>query len=81
MNQFFDMLANSIGSDVTGRKKGVPFLGYISSVKPIVGDDVMVYLTYDVDTVKDTSDAGTMVLSSALMNGGDDTYTNLHVYF
>ncbi|MDA8883005.1 hypothetical protein N9I00_01245 [bacterium] len=70
---FMDNLYNAIGSEVSGYYAGAPFIGNITSTRAKYGGDIQVvveqeHMTYLID-------------GTALMNGGDTIYDNLHVYF
>jgi len=73
MSDFFNALYSAIGSDVSGFRDGVPFLGTIIDTRVKYGTDVQV-------TVKDGDDIF-LINGSSIAAGGDSVYKNLHVYF
>jgi|SaaInl5LU_22_DNA_1037371.scaffolds.fasta_scaffold15440_8 hypothetical protein len=70
---FMGNVYNAVGSEVSGHYAGMPFLGTITETRVKYGGDIQVvveeeHMTYLID-------------GTALMNGGDTIYDNLHVYF
>ena len=73
MNEFMNNLYSAIGTEVSGSKNDVPFLGTITSTRVKYGSDISV-------AVEDDSSIW-IIDGTALMNGEGGGYTNLHVYF
>ena len=73
MNNFLSTLYTSIGSEVSGRHNGVPFLGTITSTRVKYGTDIQVTVVDGTNTY--------LIDGSTLAEGGNASYTNLHVYF
>lgn len=81
MNSFMNVLWGSEGSVVTGNRDGVPFLAYISNVRVKYGKDLGVTISYDKESAKDIGYCSDILDGSALYNGSDSRFSNLHVYF
>ena len=81
MNSFMNALWNSAGSVVTGKRDGIPFLAYVSDVRVKYGTDLGVAIRYDNESTKDIGYATDILDGSALYNGSDSRFSNLHVYF
>lgn len=73
MNSYMNAIYNAVGSQVSGVKDDVPFLGTITRTRVKFGNDISV-------TVED--DENIFILDATeLMNGEGGGYKNLHVYF
>lgn len=81
MNSFMNALYTAENTIVTGRKNGLPFLGYITKTRMKRGDDISVTITYDVESMKELNDASDIINGSVLLAGGNSVYSDLHVYF
>lgn len=81
MNDFMNALYNAEGSIVTGSKDGVKFLANITNVRVKYGTDLSVTIRYDADSAKDVGYETDLIDGSALFNGSNSVFTNLHVYF
>ena len=73
MNTFMNELYNAVGKEVSGYYNGKAFLGKIVSTRVKYGTDIGI-------TVEDGNDIY-IIDGTTMLNGGDITYSNLHVYF
>jgi hypothetical protein len=73
MKIFMNNLYGAVGSEVSGFWHGKPFLGTIVDTRVKYGNDIQV-------NVEDGNDIY-ILDGSVLYAGGNDVYTNLHVYF
>ena len=73
MNAFMNALYNAVGSEVSGVKDGLAFLGKITATRVKYGNDIRV-------TVEDEFNIY-LLDGTELMNGEGGGYKNLHVYF
>jgi hypothetical protein len=73
MNTFMNALWNAVGSQVSGSWNQEPFLGTITSTRAKYGTDIQV-------TVED-GDKVYLIDGTTLYEGGNRSYSNLHVYF
>lgn len=73
MKEFMNNLYAAIGTQVSGSKNGVPFLGTITRTRVKYGTDISV-------SVEDDENIW-IIDGTALMIGEGGGYTNLHVYF
>jgi len=74
MNDFINSLYSAEGSEVSGFKDDVPFLGTITDTRAKYGNDIQV-------RVVDDEGRWFLIDGTALMNGSGSGYSNLHVYF
>lgn len=74
INNFMNAIYNAIGTEVSGYYKSSPFLGKIISTRAKYGNDIQV-------TVEDDDGRWFLIDATELLNGDNEIYTNLHVYF
>jgi len=74
INNFMNAIYNAIGTEVSGYYKDTPFLGKIISTRAKYGNDIQV-------TVEDDDGRWFLIDATELLNGDNEIYTNLHVYF
>ena len=73
MNSFMNAIYNAVGSEVSGFYKDVPFLGTITTTRPMYGTDIQVGVTVPGDLY--------LIDATALYEGSGGVFSNLHVYF
>lgn len=72
MNEFMNNIYGAIGTEVTGFHHDKPFHGTITYTRAKYGNDISVHVEDDNDIY--------VIDGSALYQGEDSTYKNLHVY-
>ena len=76
---FMEAVYGAVGTEVSGRCRGTEFLGEIIDTRVKYGEgDVQVTVKSQV-TVKD-GDEYYFIDASSILEGGDSTFSNLHIY-
>tara|TARA_R110002073_G_scaffold141573_1_gene292712 strand:- start:182 stop:406 length:225 start_codon:yes stop_codon:yes gene_type:complete len=73
MNSFMNAIYNAVGSQVSGFYKNEPFVGTITTTRPMYGTDIQVGVTVPGDLY--------LIEGTTLYEGGNGVFTNLVVNF